>query len=193
VVRRLSFIVVALAATLIFQAAVSALVAQQEGSAGGGGQVGQAQRPAGPEAGAAMQQQLDQALRQAGLTDAERAAAERAVNAKLDARRDLAAALGQLRRTALGQNATDDQLKSASDTYRQALAKYRSRVEAEDQGLIKQLSARSQVRCLALGVLDNGLGIGVGMPRQGGGGAGGGRGGGRGRPRGRGAIGGILR
>lgn len=183
--KRLSF--VALAGTLVALmalVAISVLVAQEPGGGpgagmGAGGGRGGRGGPGGGGANAVpTPEQIDQMLAPAGLTDTERTAAVSIVRSKLNARRELTAALGQLRRVAFDQNASGQQFKQAIDDYSQALATYRSRVEAEDRGLVKQLSPKSQARCLALGVLDNGLGMIAG--RAGGGGGRGGPGGGRG-------------
>lgn len=183
--KRLSF--VALAGTLVVLMAliaISALVAQQAGGGpgggmGGGGGMGRGGGRGGG-GGSAMPtpEQIDQMLAPAGLTDAEHTAAVSIVRSKLNARRELTTALGKLRQVALDQNSSGQQFKQAIDDYNKALAAYRSRVEAEDRGLIKQLSPKSQARCLALGVLDNGLGM---MGGRGGGGGRGGPGGGGGR------------
>ena len=184
--RRSSVVVLAVAAVLSLLVALPALVAQEAGGNAPGGRMGRGPGGAGPGAGPTMQEQMDSALKQAGLNDSERAAAERAVKTKMDARQELTTAFGQLRRTNSDAKATDEQLKQAVDAYGQALTKYRNAVQTEDQNLVKQLSVKSHARCLALGVLDNGLGMGGGMR---GGGGGGMRGGMRGDMRGGGGRG----
>ena len=174
--RRFSVVVLAVTAALILLVAMPALVAQEAGGNARGGRMGRG--PGGGGAGAAptMQEQIDSALKQAGLNDSERAAAERTMQAKMAARQELMTAFGQLRSASSDEKATDEQLKQAIDAYGQALMKHRSTVQTEDQNLVKQLSVKSRARCLAFGVLDNGLGMGGGM--RGGGGGGGMRGGG---------------
>ena len=90
---------------------------------------------------------------------------------KSAARQDLTTALGELRKVSDATKPTEEQLKQALAAYRKAIAKYRSEVEAQDKGLAAKLSLASQARCLALGVLDNGLGAsGMRRPRTDGGG-----------------------
>jgi hypothetical protein len=97
-------------------------------------------------------------LREAGLTKKEQAAATRALEAKEKARSELSQQLVTLRRAANRSSATDQQLRAALSTYRAALARHRNTVEAQDEALFKGLSARGQVKCLSLGILENGLG-----------------------------------
>jgi hypothetical protein len=133
-----------------------------------------------------MQEMMDAALKSAGLSESERAAAEAAVQAKGNARGDLVLALERLRSATSDGKATDAQSKQALDTYERALAKYRSAIQSEDQKLVKKLSVKSRAVCMALGVLDNGLGMGVNRGGRRGGGGGAGRGGGGGGRGGRG-------
>jgi transcription initiation factor TFIIIB Brf1 subunit/transcription initiation factor TFIIB len=105
---------------------------------------------------------MNDLLTQAGLSSSESSAAEAAIRAKLEARRQLALALVELRRVADDKSVPSSQLKQAMAAYRKALRKYRERVATEDRSLEGKLSLASQVRCLALGILDNGLGMGGG-------------------------------
>ena len=143
-------------------ALVMGLVLAQEGGGGRGD-------PAARE-----EERIGQALTEARLIGAERAAAEAAVKAKYEARRELMTALGELRAVTDDAKATDDKLKQAAATYQKELAKYRAAVEAQDKALVAKLSVRSQARCLAVGILDNGMGMMGRRPRPSGGGGGGG-------------------
>jgi tetratricopeptide (TPR) repeat protein len=109
------------------------------------------------------EQMMARMLDQAGLTDNEKAAAKKAMAAKEKARQTLANELEKLRAVAQQDNPTDAELTDALALYPPALADYRKAVEAADQALIKLLSVKAQVRCLSLGILDNGLG-GFGQP-----------------------------
>jgi hypothetical protein len=108
-------------------------------------------------------------LDQAGLSDQEKKAARKAVESKERARQTLAGGLADLRRISDESSPTDRQLRDALTAYRSAMARYRKQAEAEDRSLEKQLSLRARVRCLSLGILDNGLGgmryRGMGAPR----------------------------
>jgi hypothetical protein len=169
--------VIALAAAVL-ALVVGVLLAQPPGGMGGGGGGGGQAPQAGPgayggRAGGAEreQQRMNDMLAQAGLSEAERIAAEGAVGAKLAARRELTTALTELRNTAEDQKATEAKLKQAIAAYEKALAKYRGQVEAQDRAMVAKLSVRGHARCLALGILDNGVGMSF---RRGGGGGGGG-------------------
>ena len=152
-------------------------VAQGPGGGGPGGQMSEADR-------AKMRDQMiDRMLGQAGLNDTEKAGAKRALKAKDEARRLLSAALDKLRGVANASNSSNAQLQNALTAYRTALALYRKKTADADAALANQLSLRSHARCLALGILDNGLGFGGG--RMGGGGM---RGTGRGGPGGTGGA-----
>jgi len=109
-------------------------------------------------------QMMEQMLDQAGLTDKEKAAAKKTLKAKDEARQALTDELTKLQRTANKEKATDKELRDALAAYRAAVAQYRKKIAAEDQALTKQLSLQGQVRCMSLGILDNGLG---GMRRMG--------------------------
>lgn len=101
---------------------------------------------------------IQRMLDESGLTDKEKAAAKKALKAKSEARQALINALTNLRRTANKAKPTDKELQAALTAYRAAMAQYRKKVQAEDAALIKQLSLKGQVRCMSLGILDNGLG-----------------------------------
>jgi hypothetical protein len=126
------------------------------------------------------QQMIERMLDESGLTDNEQAAAKETLRVKQQARATLEGALTQLRRAANKAKPSDKELREALAAYRAALAQYRAKVESADQALTRQLSLRGQVRCMSLGILDNGLGgMGPGltgppggMPRQGGPGGG---------------------
>jgi hypothetical protein len=168
---------------------VGMLLAQQGGGGGGTAAGGAQAGPAGggtrADAAAREQQRMNDLLLSAGLTAAERTAVEPAAKAKLEARQQLMTALTDLRAASEDTAATDAKLKQAIATYQKAAAKYRSQVEAQDKAMVAKLSVRSQARCLALGIIDNGLGMsfrragGGGGGMRGGGGGGGGMGGGR--------------
>ena len=122
------------------------------------------------------EQMMERRLEEAGLTDKEKAAAKKTVKAKMQARDALSAELMKLQRAANKSKPTNKQLQDALSAYRAALAQYRTKVAAEDAALVKVLSLKSQVRCMSLGILDNGLGGGrMGGGMRGPGGAGGGR------------------
>jgi len=162
-VKRLGIAVLAMAGLLLL--AVGMLVAQQERGAGGGrgegvygGRTGSADRDL---------ERLSRTLTEAGLIGAERSAAETAAKAKLEARRELVTALEELRAATEDTKATDEKLGKAMAAYRKALGKYRGQVEVQDRALAAKLSVRSQARCLAAGILDNGLLMGGGGVRRG--------------------------
>jgi hypothetical protein len=138
------------------------MVAQAPGGgAGGWGQMSEAER-------AKMREQMTaRMLDEAGLTDAEKTAAKKALTAKARAREALTQQLTKLRRTANQAKPTDKDLRAALAAYGAALTQYHKQVAATDAALVKQLSTRSRARCISLGILDNGLGM---MGRMGGGG-----------------------
>jgi hypothetical protein len=103
-------------------------------------------------------QMLDRMLEEAELSEVQMEAAQEAIAAKDEAREELAEALNGLRRTANKSKPTDQELQQALDSYREAIGEYRSRVEAADAALAEQLPVAAEVRCMSLGVLDNGLG-----------------------------------
>ena len=180
--------VLALAATALVYAQART-TATSTPAAGGPVQMAQAPRGGGPPGGfggmsdaerAKMRQQmLDRALETAGLTDKEKAAVRKAMTAKEQARSGLASELQKLQGVATNPKPSEKQLQDALSAYRRALAQYRKKVAADDAALVKQLSLKSQVRCTALGILDNGLGfgrrMGMGGGMRGAGGFGGGR------------------
>ncbi len=121
------------------------------------------------------EQMIEGMLEQAGLTDEEKAAAKAALTAKQEARRALAEELAKLRAVAADDaDATDEELQDALTAYRAAMTRYHDTVEAQDAALVKQLSLRSEVRCMLLGILQNGVGMRGGMRGPDGGGRGGG-------------------
>jgi hypothetical protein len=185
--------VLALAATALVHAQARAAQGSTQAIAAGAVQVAaQAPRAGGPPRGGfgqmsdaerarVREQSMERALDRAGLTDKEKAAAKKAMTAKEQARSQLRVELGKLRQVAASPKPTEKQLQDALSAYRRTLEQYRKKAAAEDAALVKQLSLKSQVRCMALGILDNGLGFGRGMGTMGGGTRGGGFGGGRGR------------
>jgi len=153
------------------------LLAQTGGTPGQGGRAGTGGAAGPPDSSARDLERLGAMLTDARLIGAERTAAEAAVTKKLEARRDLITALGDLRAATEDTKVTDEGLKQAVGTYEKALAKYRGVVETQDKALVAKLSVRSQARCLAVGILDNGIGMMGRRSRPGGteGGGGGGR------------------
>jgi len=173
--KRFSVVVSATIGILVL--VVGLLFAQQEGDTGGAAGQGAQRGDRGPaDRGEWEQERLSRVLTEARLIGDERSAAEAAAKAKQDARRELLSALGELRETTDDVKAIDEQLTKAMAAYRKALAEYRGVVDSQDKALEAKLSVRSQARCLAVGILDNGMGMG-GM-RSGRGGGGGRRGGG---------------
>jgi hypothetical protein len=180
--RRFGVVVLATAGILVL--VVGLLFAQEEGDTSGAAGQG-AQRRAGGRAGPADRsewelERLGRALTEARLIGDERRAAEAAAKAKLEVRRALFTALSELRAATEDAKATDEGLAKAMATYQKALAKYRGEVAAQDKALEAELSVRSQARCLAVGILDNGMGMGGMRFRRGAGGGGRRGGGGRG-------------
>jgi hypothetical protein len=121
------------------------------------------------------------------LTEAESAAAVKAVLAKAKVRQALQDELAKLRTVANDEQATDEQITKQLDAVTAARRAYRTVARDEDQTLTAALSVRGRARCLAAGILDNGLtmmggGRGPGGPGGGGGGMGGGNGPGPGGP-----------
>jgi len=172
-------LVLALAATSVMYALTPAPGGSAQGAVATPVQVAQARRGERPRMSEAdrakmQEQMLERMLEQAGLTDDEKAAAKKAMKAKNDARQALAQKLGDLRGVADNPDATDQQLRDALAAYRAAMTEYRQKATAQDQALAAQLSLRSQARCIALGILDNGLGgmrpqgMGAGMRGPGG-------------------------
>ncbi len=120
------------------------------------------------------------ALEKLGLTAKERAAVKDAMEERRAAHQELRRELGKLQEAVADPKATDQSLQRAMSSYRTAMERARQKTQAADRDLAGKLSVKSQAKCLALGLLDNGLGRGGGMGRRGGGGGrgGGGRGGG---------------
>ena len=126
---------------------------------GGSGQMSAPPTRSGEADRAKMREQMmTRMLEQANLTEKEKTAAKKNMEAKDQARQALSDDLTKLRRTANKANPSNTELQNALTAYRAAMAKYRKQVEAADQSLIKQLSLKAQVRCMSLGILDNGLG-----------------------------------
>jgi len=94
----------------------------------------------------------------AQLTNSEKAAAQKAMEAKEEARNKLSEQLTRLRATAIKTDATKTELSAALAAYRGALAQYRKKVEMEDKILCAKLSLGAQARGLSLGILENGFG-----------------------------------
>ena len=120
---------------------------------------------------------LAEALEKGGLSEKERAAVKEAMDRKQSANRELRGQLEALRRVVNDPRAKEEELGRAMETYRAAMRRAETEMTAADRALAAKLSVRSEGKCLALGVLDNGLGRGAAMGGRGGGG-GGGRGGG---------------
>lgn len=174
--RRLS-LVVALAAAVALVA--PSLVSAQAGGARGGRRGGR-----GGGAGArSAAERMSAALDALGLTATEKAAAEKAINAKMAAHRELRAQYEKLQAVAANKSASQKELTTAYDQYMKALDHYRTVVRDLDRALAAKLSPRSRVAALEAGLLDNGMGLG-GRGGGPGGGAGGRRGGGGGMRRG---------
>jgi len=178
-------LVVALAATATVYAQARTTPAAVQVAALGPVQVAQVPGPGMRERGGQMseaelakmiEQRMERRLEEAGLTAKEKAAAKKTVKAKMAARQTLQDEMVKLQRAANKSKPTNKQLQDALSAYRAALAQYRSKVAAEDAALVKVLSLKSQVRCMSLGILDNGLGGGrMGGGMRGPGGPGGGR------------------
>ena len=114
-------------------------------------------------------QMMDRMLEQAGLTDNEKAAAKKALAAKNQARQTLTDQLTVLGAVVDKADASQNELKDALKAAYAAIGQYRKAVAAADDALVAELSVKSQARCLALGILDNGLGgMGMGRPGMGG-------------------------
>jgi hypothetical protein len=117
--------------------------------------------------GAMSAEQTERLLSQASLTGQEKSAAAAALGTKDKARQILAQELAKLRRLANSPNPGEQEpelvpkdaaLGQALKACRAALDDYRQKVDAADAALVKQLSVQSQARCLALGILENGVG-----------------------------------
>jgi hypothetical protein len=121
---------------------------------------------------------FDEALDKLGLTSREKAAVQQAMVKKRDAHQELRHELEKLEALVRDTKATDQQLQRAMGAYRAAMERATRKLEAADRALAAKLSVKSQAKCLAFGLLDNGLGHGGGMGMRGGGGGreGGGRG-----------------
>jgi hypothetical protein len=174
--RRLGWLVAAALVLAVAAASVAYALAGAAGGAATGDETVQvAQGPGGPPGGGPppMMSEADRAkmreqmmarmLDHAGLTDQEKVAAKKAMQAKEKARQILASELEKLRVVTQKGDPSDAELTDALALYPPALADYRKAVEAADQALAEQLSVKAQVRCLSLGILDNGLG-GFGQP-----------------------------
>lgn len=148
------FVTIMLAMVGLLGLALAGVLAQAGGGAGE-----RARGSARLDPAAFEQERVSAALTRAGLIGAERAAAEAALKAKQEARRQLMSALEELRSVAEDPKASEAKLKEAIAAYQQQLAKYRATVEAEDKALVAKLSVRSHARCLAVGILDNGIGL----------------------------------
>jgi len=141
-------------------------------------QMAQAQAGPGSRAGARMgagwgdpQQRMQQVMQRLQLTAAEQQAVQAALSQKVAARTALRTQLQALRDAVQG-NVTEAQAKAALDKYRASQQEYERKMAAIDKQLAGKLSARSEARLVAAGIIDNGLG---GMGRFGGGGRPGGR------------------
>jgi hypothetical protein len=174
----IAVVVVGLAAMLGFSVAAGAQPGSLRESGTAGVQVAQAPWGGGGARGqmsdadrAKMRQQmLEQMLDQADLTSAEKAAAKKTMLAKEQAREVLTAELTKLRRVANQGKPSNKELQGALTAYRAALAQYHKKIAAENDALVKHLSLKGQVRCMSLGILDNGLGmmgLRPGMPGSG--------------------------
>jgi len=190
----MTLVVLALALTATALAYAQARATQGTAPAAAAGPVQMAQAPqgGGPPMGRRSQmsdaeraqmraQMLERVLELAGLSAKEKAAAKKALTAKEQARRGLASELVNLERAATSARPSDRQLQDALSSCRRAVAQYHKKVAAEDAALVKQLSLKSQARCMALGILDNGLGFAGGRMGMGGTRGSGGFGGGRSR------------
>ncbi len=136
-------------------------IAQFPPGGGPGGGFGDRQGPRGmtaEEMEKMRQQMIERMLDESGLSANEKAAAKQTLETKQQARRALQDQLSNLRRIANKSKPTDRELEDGLTAYRAAMAECRAKVEAADAALIKQLSLRGQVRCMSLGVLDNGIG-----------------------------------
>jgi len=145
--------------------AVPALFAQ----GGGGGAVSpRRERARDRERTAEAAPTFDQWLEKAGLTETERAAVTAALEKKRAAHRGLRPELEKLRKAADDPESTEARLRSAMTAYRAAMKRVEKEFQDADRQLAAKLSVKSQARCLAMGILDNGLGRGGGMgPRAG--------------------------
>lgn len=170
---------IASAAALAAVLAASVLYAQ----VGGGGGAGM-----GARTGAMDPARIRTMLERAGLNEKEQAAAQKSMEAKSKARQALQDEMDKLRLVAENSSATEQQSSQAAASYEKAMAKYREVVQTEDRTLSRELSGKSRARCLAAGIIDNGLGY-SGRTRTGAGGMRGG-GGGRGGAGGAGGAGG---
>ena len=176
---------IASAAALAAVLAASVLYAQ----VGGGGGAGM-----GARTGAMDPARIRTMLERAGLNEKEQAAAQKSMEAKSKARQALQDEMDKLRLVTENSSATEEQSSQAAASYEKAMAKYREVVQTEDRTLSRELSGKGRARCLAAGIIDNGLGY-SGRTRTGAGGAGGaggmrGGGGGRGGAGGAGGAGG---
>ena len=144
------------------------------GGPGGGGGMGPFGQMSEADRAKIREQMTERVLEGAGLNAKEKAAARKTMKAKEAARRDLMDQRTALQRVTNKAKPTDAELKQGLAAYRAALAQYRAQMQSLDQALVRQLSVRSQARCMTLGILDNGLGMGPGF-----GGRAGGMGGGR--------------
>ena len=146
---------------LMALAIASVLYAQAPG--GGRGTWGQQGQMTEAQRAEMREQMMERMLEQTGLTETEKAAAKKAIRAKDQARQALTEQLTKLRATANAPTSTNQELQNAQTTYWAAMTGYYQKVQAEDQSLMKQLSLLSQVQCLSLGILENGLGRMGGM------------------------------
>jgi hypothetical protein len=112
------------------------------------------------------------------LTETEKAAAKKALSAKLEARAALEREVRALAETAAKPKVTDSELTAALKKAGTAIAAYRQKTQAIDALLVKSLSLKARAALTAAGVIDNGLGMRFGRRSgtMGGAGAGGSRG-----------------
>jgi len=162
------FALVASAAALLV-VLVGVLFAQEgPGPMPGGPSNGTAPAWLNMDRGARDEMRIDTLLTDATLIGDERRAARVALEAKTQARQELTDALGKLRSTAENMRSSDEQLNQTIAAYNEALAKYNATVEEQDTQLAEKLCVRSRALCLALGIIDNGLGTRGGSSRRGG-------------------------
>ncbi len=159
---------------VLMAAVVIVLVAAVVWAQGGGGGMGPGPGGMGRGGGGGMAGGMSAMLDQMGLSAGEKAAVERAAQDKMSANQQLRSELQRLQAVADRAGVTAADAKKAVASYLGVKAQIAKKNAQTDATLMKSLSPVAQAKCLAAGIVDNGLGMRGMMGRRGGGmGAGG--------------------
>jgi chromosome segregation ATPase len=119
---------------------------------------------------------VDALAQRIGLTDAEKAATRKAMEAKREAATALGQELRALAQVVSNKQSKDEELTAALKKFDAARTAYRQKVKDIDAQLAGAVSLRARAALTVAGVIDNGFGARFGGMRAGGARAGGARG-----------------